>query len=251
VSRYHAEVGYSDGTYILRDMGSSNGTFLNRTPLLPGKEYPLHQNDQIRLGDVQFRFEWRQDTFQHLQGTSLQASSSRTVPEHILAKLPVTPTLVLLGQQTKPVVVPLELGKRFTIGRDAGNSIQLDDTATSHMHAELFPVEDGFYIRDANSRNGVFVNKAKINNPHRLLHGDSIVIGNMLLYYSFPQSVPTANQKTAMYQLPALNKVTPPPEPIAAVPGLSHRPDVQPFDSERIHFEVDMWLLARCHSLQR
>jgi NADPH-dependent 2,4-dienoyl-CoA reductase/sulfur reductase-like enzyme/pSer/pThr/pTyr-binding forkhead associated (FHA) protein/Fe-S-cluster-containing hydrogenase component 2/CRP-like cAMP-binding protein len=240
VSRYHAEISYSDGTYVLRDMGSSNGTFINRTPLLAGKMYPLHQNDQVRLGDIQFRFEWRQDTFQHLQGTPLQASTSRTVPEHILAKLPVTPTLVIIGQQTKPVVVPLEQGIRFTIGRDADNSIQLDDTATSHMHAELFPVEDGFYIRDANSRNGVFINKAKINNPHRLQHGDSIVIGNMLLYYSFPQSVPTANQKTAMYQLPVLNKVTPPPEPVAVVPGLSHRPDVQPLNSERLHFEVDM-----------
>src|SRR5262249_8515322 len=134
---------------------------------------------------------------------------------------------------------PLELGKRFTIGRDTANTIQLDDTATSHMHADLFPVEDGFYIRDANSRNGVFVNKAKINNPHRLLHGDSIVIGNMLLYFSFPKSVPASNQKTAMYQLSVLNKITPPREP-AAIPGMSHRPNVLQLDSERIHFEVDM-----------
>jgi NADPH-dependent 2,4-dienoyl-CoA reductase/sulfur reductase-like enzyme/pSer/pThr/pTyr-binding forkhead associated (FHA) protein/Fe-S-cluster-containing hydrogenase component 2/CRP-like cAMP-binding protein len=240
VSRYHAEISYSDGTYILRDMGSSNGTFLNHTPLLPGKTYPLHQNDHIRLGDVQFRFELRQPAFQHLQGTQLQTNTSRTVPEHVLARLPVTPTLVLIGQQTKPVVVPLEPGKRFTIGRDAANTIQLDDTATSHTHAELLPVEDGFYIRDTNSRNGVFVNKAKINNPQRLVHGDSIVIGNMLLYFSFPQSAPASTQKTAVYQLPALNRMTPPPESTAVVPGLSHRPHVQPLDVERIHFEIDM-----------
>lgn len=240
VSRFHAEINYSDGTYVLRDMGSSNGSFINRTPLLPGKMYPLHQNDHIRLGDVQFRFERRQNIFQHLQGTPLQASSSRTVPEHILARLPATPTLVLIGQQTKPVIVPLEPGKHISIGRDAGNTIQLDDTATSHRHAELFPVEDGFYIRDANSRNGVFVNKAKINNPHRLLHGDSIVIGNMLLYFSFPQSVPEANQKTAIYQLPALNKTAQLAETAAAITGLSHRPTVQPLNAERVHFEVDM-----------
>jgi NADPH-dependent 2,4-dienoyl-CoA reductase/sulfur reductase-like enzyme/pSer/pThr/pTyr-binding forkhead associated (FHA) protein/Fe-S-cluster-containing hydrogenase component 2/CRP-like cAMP-binding protein len=239
VSRYHAEISYSNGTYVLRDMGSSNGTFINRTPLLSGKTYPLHQNDHVRLGDVQLRFEWRQSAFQHLQGTPLQASASRAVPEHILANLPATPTLVLIGQQTKPVIVPLEPGKRFTIGRDAGNTIPLDDVATSQTHAELFPVEDGFYIRDTNSRNGVFVNKAKINNPHRLMHGDRIVIGNMLLYFSFPQSVPQSNQKTAVYQLPVLNKTTPLPES-AVVPGLSHRPDVQPLDSERIHFEIDM-----------
>jgi Fe-S-cluster-containing hydrogenase component 2/pSer/pThr/pTyr-binding forkhead associated (FHA) protein/CRP-like cAMP-binding protein len=240
VSRYHAEISYNNGTYMLCDMGSSNGTFLNRTPLLAGKTYPLHQNDHVRLGDVQFRFEWRQNAFQHLQGTQLQDSTSRAVPEHILARLPVTPTLVLIGQHTKPVVVPLEPGKRFTIGRDASNSIQLDDTATSHLHAELLPVEDGFYIRDTSSRNGVFVNKVKINNPHRLMHGDSIVIGNMLLYFSFPQSMPTSTQKTAMYKLPVLNKMTPPPEPAVVVPGLSHRPHVQPLDAERIHFEIDM-----------
>jgi HD-GYP domain-containing protein (c-di-GMP phosphodiesterase class II) len=54
VSRLHAEVLLSDGGWVVRDRGSSNGTVLNdvriaRTP------QPLRQGDRIRVGNLVFR----------------------------------------------------------------------------------------------------------------------------------------------------------------------------------------------------
>lgn len=53
VSRRHALIERSGGAYIIRDLGSSNGTFVNgmrvhETELLP--------NDRVRIGDTLFRF---------------------------------------------------------------------------------------------------------------------------------------------------------------------------------------------------
>ncbi len=237
VSRYHAEIDHNGASYTLIDKGSSNGTFINNKRLAPGKASPLHNNDLIRFGDIQLRFTPNQDLFQHLQGTELGANATRTIPDHILSSLPPTPTLVLVGQQTKPAIIPLS-PKKMSIGRDHGNSLALDDPATSQTHAELFPTKDGFYIRDLDSRNGVFVNKIKINNPYHLLHGDDIVIGNMLLHYSFPQSLAQHTEQITPYRLPAIRTATPPPPP--PVPGLRHRPAIQPLAQKGIDFEIDM-----------
>src|SRR5579883_2747320 len=52
VSRLHAELRYADGKYLLRDVGSSNGTFVNGVPLGRGSVYRLRRHDQVRFGDV-------------------------------------------------------------------------------------------------------------------------------------------------------------------------------------------------------
>ncbi len=52
VSKAHAEI-YSDGLALrVRDLGSRNGTFLNREPV---KDSPLHDGDVLHVGDYEFR----------------------------------------------------------------------------------------------------------------------------------------------------------------------------------------------------
>lgn len=53
VSRRHAEVRLSENGWIVRDLGSTNGTFLNGKKLGAG-EWPIQNCDVIRLGDVAF-----------------------------------------------------------------------------------------------------------------------------------------------------------------------------------------------------
>jgi len=48
VSRQHAELSFRDGQWILRDMNSSNGTFLNERRL--SSPMRLRNQDQIRCG---------------------------------------------------------------------------------------------------------------------------------------------------------------------------------------------------------
>ncbi len=277
ISRLHAEITCNNGEYVLRDKGSSNGTFINGSQGKRDTAYRLHHRDRVRFGDVQFRFELRPRTsnpsyaavstppatnFLHIQGTELHTGISRIIPESVLHTLANTPTLVLVGQYTAPEVVPLKFGRRYTLGRDKQNDIVLDDTSSSRQHAELFSAPDGFYVRDLNSRYGVFVNKVKTNNAYHLSHGDRIVLGNMLLYFSYPQGSSIKQAATATvstkHQTPlsgifkdetvitsgkhpgpaAIHGPLREKEPV--VEGLEHRRAVQRLGEERINFEIDM-----------
>ncbi|MBI5508292.1 MAG: FHA domain-containing protein [Deltaproteobacteria bacterium] len=53
-SRYHASVSYRGGKFVLTDMGSTNGTFVNRKPV---REVELKHGDQIRIGITVLAFE--------------------------------------------------------------------------------------------------------------------------------------------------------------------------------------------------
>ena len=50
VSRRHAMITYANGCYLLRDLGSKNGTFLNDLRLEPHRLHILQADDTIRIG---------------------------------------------------------------------------------------------------------------------------------------------------------------------------------------------------------
>jgi len=52
VSRKHAEIVLEQGQFFLKDLGSTNGSWLNGRQLVAGKTYPLTNGDQIRLGEL-------------------------------------------------------------------------------------------------------------------------------------------------------------------------------------------------------
>ncbi len=52
VSRRHAAIEYQNEGYLLRDLGSSNGSWLNDTPLIPHRTYHLQSGDRFRLGQL-------------------------------------------------------------------------------------------------------------------------------------------------------------------------------------------------------
>lgn len=57
VSRRHARIVRRNGQCYLEDLGSTNGTFINRGKrLLPGDRQPLHDGDEIIFGKTFLRF---------------------------------------------------------------------------------------------------------------------------------------------------------------------------------------------------
>jgi pSer/pThr/pTyr-binding forkhead associated (FHA) protein/NAD-dependent dihydropyrimidine dehydrogenase PreA subunit len=242
---------YLNGSFLLRDKGSSNGTFVNNAPLAHDSMCTLRNLDLVRFGDVQFRFEIRQQSadndissstmshvFSHVVGTELHASVSRIIPDAVLATLKETPTLVLVDKNSNPWTVALEHEERLTIGRGKENDIVVDDTATSRSHAEIFSATDGFYVRDLESRNGVFVNKVKINNPFHLSHGDRVVIGDTLVYFSCPDKITTPAGETENWVHPTSHLEAVAPKNPAV--GMMHRSDVHMLTEERVRFEINM-----------
>jgi hypothetical protein len=57
VSRRHARIQYLNNQFLIEDLGSTNGTFINRGPrLLPGTKQPLNNGDEIIVGKTFLRF---------------------------------------------------------------------------------------------------------------------------------------------------------------------------------------------------
>jgi EAL domain-containing protein (putative c-di-GMP-specific phosphodiesterase class I) len=75
VSKAHAEI-YTDGlTLRVRDLGSRNGTFLNREQV---KDGPLHERDVLHIGNYEFRvareFVIEEDNCEDAEGTIIQTT---------------------------------------------------------------------------------------------------------------------------------------------------------------------------------
>jgi signal transduction histidine kinase/pSer/pThr/pTyr-binding forkhead associated (FHA) protein len=91
------------------------------------------------------------------------------------------------------VIKGADEGKQFEladpvvgIGRDAGNTIRLNDTEVSRRHAELYqkPGEGArYYLRDVGSANGTFVNNVAVSDAP-LQPGDQIQVGQSLFVFS-------------------------------------------------------------------
>lgn len=231
VSRRHAELSYAAGQYLLRDLGSTNGTFVNEQRLEPQRPQALKPNDTVRFGRyVTFRFIVRPlkratasaKTHVSMAGVtrlqnwddgkialpsaqpvlnpdgSLQLpGAAYPVPSSVIASAHETPVLIVLSGkegQRLPQTVLLHAGKRLLVGREQGADIALADVEVSRRHAEFFPGPDGFYVRDLGSSNGVIVNQTRIANPYLLKHSDRIVIGDCLLYFLDLRSPESARQ---------------------------------------------------------
>lgn len=87
------------------------------------------------------------------------------------------------GNQRLPVLVNLQTNERVTlnsnvaIGRAPENQIILpDDGYVSAEHAKIF-WENGWFIEDAGSSNGTYVNNELLSARRRLAPSDLITIG--------------------------------------------------------------------------
>ena len=53
ISRVHSKISFSNGSYYIEDLGSTNGTFVNERQI---SKSILNNNDNIRLGSISFTF---------------------------------------------------------------------------------------------------------------------------------------------------------------------------------------------------
>jgi hypothetical protein len=57
-SRHHATIQRDGDFYTLTDLGSTNGTILNNTLIIPRVPQRLTQGDRIKIGEVEIEFRW-------------------------------------------------------------------------------------------------------------------------------------------------------------------------------------------------
>jgi hypothetical protein len=91
VSRYHANLSFRDGMYVLADMGSSNGTYLNGE--IVTEDTILQSGDEIMVGIHEIMVRSGHNFPEHLRRNSRQAGKG-TAPgaSNTNPNLPVTPS---------------------------------------------------------------------------------------------------------------------------------------------------------------
>ncbi|MEM9553140.1 MAG: SpoIIE family protein phosphatase [Acidobacteriota bacterium] len=74
-------------------------------------------------------------------------------------------------------------GDDVAIGRGAGNTLHFRDPWLSRVHARIVFRGDSYWLEDAGSRNGTFINGARVDTRQALSHGDSIELGDVRLRF--------------------------------------------------------------------
>ena len=193
VSGKHAIIIAKEDEYYIKDLNSTNGTFVNKKKI---NSHMLKDEDIITVGKHELVFKMtdeggleRMDVPKLSNGTiSRDKTSALDTMGHreIMAKNiydSSKATLLIFkfkGKQIRKYV--LKHDKQLTIGRLPDNDIVIENDAVSGKHAIIITKDDEYYIEDLNSTNGTFVNKKKINS-HMLKDEDIITIGKHELVF--------------------------------------------------------------------
>jgi pSer/pThr/pTyr-binding forkhead associated (FHA) protein len=187
VSRWHAQVAPGLLGYQLKD-SSTNGVYVNGQRV-HGERW-LSVGDTIRVGTAQFRFEADAAKYE----PNVSAIETGDLPPLAQASSPpraATPApneTVRLSRRAEPAVpeapllATLELlnngahkGKRFRVtrpllhvGRGSHNDVVLSDKSVSSTHAKLQRRANDWYVVDAESRNGTYVDGDRVSGERKL-----------------------------------------------------------------------------------
>jgi serine protease Do len=194
VSRNHARITRDPAqntVFILTDLGSRNGVFVNQSRIAGSTA--LHHGDVVQLGTGGPEFSFQMDPPPALTPKATrqidlrQGTPTREISLGIAASADVRPQRVVLRHMTgskanQEVSFPVAPTTEITFGRDPAASVSYDaerDDTVSRNHATIKrdSQQKGFTLVDLNSRNGVFVNGARIRDSVTLHHGDLIQFG--------------------------------------------------------------------------
>jgi pSer/pThr/pTyr-binding forkhead associated (FHA) protein len=177
VSRQHAIINYRDGVFIITDLGSANGVFVNDQRLT--EPFPLAAGDVIRLYVPIINFSALVDEEEQRQSSDSGIYLATSEGEG-------SGRLLITNGPQEGSSIPLLLNS-VTIGRATSKAdweICLQDPSVSRPHARLDLVDSNWVLYDLGSANGTSINGTPVNEKGRALHdGDVITIGSTVALF--------------------------------------------------------------------
>ena len=116
----------------------------------------------------------------------------------------------------------LEIDKDvFTIGREAGNDLVIEDPQVSRRHARLTRQGNSYLLEDLGSTNGTFVNGSRVTTPVLLAHNDLIGLADTIV---LGVAVPFGSEATLVGPAEGVALQPPPTQPAFAPPKVVPQP---------------------------
>ena len=161
VSGKHCMVTQQGNIWLLEDLKSSNGVFVNGNRISSPRQ--ITSNDQITLGlSCPFPWDKLEPTKAPVYGTTYEPKGKVTQSK---------PSAVITA-------VPPAKGDSLIIGRNSSCDQVIAEPMVSARHAKIKWVTNGAIIEDLGSSNGTFVNGVKIDQPTLIKAGDIIGLGS-------------------------------------------------------------------------
>lgn len=112
-------------------------------------------------------------------------------------------------------IYPLE-APEIIVGRDASNSVAINDAEVSRKHAKLSLHGSAYVIQDLGSTNGTFVNGQRVTNTQVLNPGDTVSFGeNIVLIFeaAYDPNATVISSAQAPKTVAPVRRPTPTPAP--------------------------------------
>lgn len=210
VSSRHATLAPTATGALVRDLGSTNGSYVNGIRV--GETAELHPGDELRLGNLVINCE----------GESAPEPASAVPPpadDTQIAAAPVPPPLPAPEPPEPEPAVPWRIVVRagndlgaetpipdegeLLVGRDSSCGLVLTDPRVSGRHASLRLTPGGLEVTDLDSANGTLVRRTRLSGSTLVQPGEEIQVGETVL-------VPYAGDEAAGYgPIPTIIELTP------------------------------------------
>jgi ABC-type multidrug transport system ATPase subunit len=185
ISRRHARLTREGEGYVLEDLGSSNGTFVNGQKLTGRR--PLKPGDQVRLGQaivLTYQAPMTPPSVETAVRTPIAAPSG--VMQTVIGDEPMLPPadagppqllITIAGENPQTHTLTKQ---SLTIGRVEGNDIIIPSPIVSRQHARLEKEGGGYKLTLLpEARNPITFEGRPLEGPHVLGHGDLLRIGSL------------------------------------------------------------------------
>ena len=190
ISRRHASIEYGGGEYVVTDLGSSNGTFINGEPLKGPTT--IKPGDVINLAkfELQFQDDPRTEVEKMTGGLDMEATmmvDSEKMAQAFMSAPDGAPSasgprkLVVLKGDASTKELPIERDV-VTIGKDDNCDLIVKGFFLDKIEATISNKQGKYYI--AAFGGSVKVNEEKLDSEKALKVGDTFSVGKTIIAFT-------------------------------------------------------------------
>lgn len=190
VSRHHSALKLQNGTLLISDLGSLNGTTVNGTKI--SSSVPITQNDMVGIG--KFRLAPATDSAQNVSSsyaTSMDmddetvfVSSPKKQPQAKDTQRQPSHTLTVISGPASPKELALDGKASIKIGKDASCDMIIQGWLVSKAQCFIISKADKHYIVPQSSWSATKLNDVSITAERRLRSGDTIEIRKVKIRFN-------------------------------------------------------------------